>query len=203
MGCGDGKEQPSKDFRAAAYAQDGSRPVTGNMIGWVNVNPTAMSGLLDVMGFSHSNANNIANFHAKVPTQPVAATECCSCESQRGEDADQPHDATVFQSDEIQSCLLDETQRFNSQAFLAGQFIWTLHGAMRSQAGGAPVLSIAPRAQVVLSIQVALSPLDHAVQTTLASPTSGRSAYPAFYASTRRAKPEPFALADVHTHIHT
>ena len=124
MGCGDGKEQPAKDFRAAAYAQDGSRPVTGNRIGWTDTEPDAMSALLDVMGFSHSNADNIAKFNAKVPTQPVAATECCSCEGQRGEDADQPHDATVFQSNEIAACLLSETQRFNSQLFNAGQFIW-------------------------------------------------------------------------------
>ena len=75
-----------------------------------------------------SNAPNIANFHKMQPRQPVAATECCSCESQRGEDSDQPHDnATVFQTNEIQKCLLDETQRFNSQEFNAGQFIWTLH----------------------------------------------------------------------------
>ena len=58
------------------------------------------------------------------------SSECCSCETQRGEDADQPLNAsTVFYSDETSGCLGGQTQWSNGVVFNAGSFVWTLHGA--------------------------------------------------------------------------
>ena len=60
--------------------------------------------------------------------QPLVMSECCSCETQRGEDGDQPmNKSTVYFSDEASSCLSGETQRSNAVAFNSGTFIWTLH----------------------------------------------------------------------------
>ena len=39
---------------------------------------TDMSNLLDVMGFSHADANTVAKFHAADPTKPLVMSECCS-----------------------------------------------------------------------------------------------------------------------------
>ena len=45
-----------------------------------------MSDALDVMGMSHSRSEAVALFHEMEPDKPLAMTECCSCENQRGED---------------------------------------------------------------------------------------------------------------------
>ena len=45
---------------------------------------------MQVMGFSHADAATVANFHKNDPTKPLVMSECCSCETQRGEDSDQP-----------------------------------------------------------------------------------------------------------------
>ena len=61
------------------------------------------------------------------PLQPLVMSECCSCETQRGEDSDLPHDSSVFHSNEASGCLRDQTQTSNAVAWMAGTFIWTLH----------------------------------------------------------------------------
>ena len=45
-----------------------------------------MSFQLDVQGFSHVSNDDFATYHARWPAKPLAATECCSCETQRGVD---------------------------------------------------------------------------------------------------------------------
>ena len=47
------------------------------------------------MGCSHCNSNDMETFHVKEPSKPLVMTECCSCESQRGEDGDLPHNTTL------------------------------------------------------------------------------------------------------------
>ena len=89
---------------------------------------TPMSNVLDVMGFSHAAASVVAAFHAADPTKPLVMSECCSCETQRGEDADQPLNATyVYFSNEQSGCLSGQTQASNAVSFNAGTFVWTLH----------------------------------------------------------------------------
>lgn len=43
---------------------------------------------LDVQGFSHKKLSVFEDFHQTYPNQPMMATECCSCMSQRGVDED-------------------------------------------------------------------------------------------------------------------
>ena len=43
---------------------------------------------MDVQGFSHKSGSTFDTFHSKFKTEPMMATECCSCLSQRGEDYD-------------------------------------------------------------------------------------------------------------------
>ena len=58
-------------YRAAAYALDGSRPVTAN-------GPAAPTAL-DIQGFSHSNNKTFEQFHKQSPAKPSVLSECCSC----------------------------------------------------------------------------------------------------------------------------
>ena len=77
--CGtDGAEQ----FRQVSYEFDGTRAVTQND----HYEPAAP--YLDIMGFSHKGGAVFDAYHAKHPKQPMMATECCSCMSQRGVDED-------------------------------------------------------------------------------------------------------------------
>ena len=46
----------------------------------------AVSFQLDVQGFSHVDDTSFSAYHARWPAKPLAATECCSCETQRGVD---------------------------------------------------------------------------------------------------------------------
>lgn len=41
-----------------------------------------------MQGFSHQRTKDFQGFHKEYPTKPMAATECCSCMSQRGVDVD-------------------------------------------------------------------------------------------------------------------
>ena len=116
----------------ASYTFDGSRNVGANM-GWIApVKPrTLMSDALDVMGMSHASSQNLETFHAVEPDKPLVMTECCSCENQRGEDADQHHNSTLVHYDsEVAGCLWEQTQRSDSLEYVGGTFVWTLHDYM-------------------------------------------------------------------------
>ena len=77
--CGtDGAEQ----FRQVSYEFDGTRSVTQND----DYAPAAP--YLDIMGFSHKSGSVFDAYHSAHPKQPMMATECCSCMSQRGVDED-------------------------------------------------------------------------------------------------------------------
>jgi hypothetical protein len=90
-----------------------------------------MSDALDVMGMSHASSDNLATFHAVEPEKPVVMTECCSCQSQRGEDSDQPHNkTTVHYESDAAGCLSEQTRRSDVPDYVAGTFVWTLHDYM-------------------------------------------------------------------------
>ena len=131
-GCGNGTLLAGdlvERAKEASYARDGSRSVGAN-IGWISpVSPrTQLSDALDVMGMSHASSENLAAFHAVEPEKPLVMTECCSCQNQRGEDADQPHNRTAVHYDsEVAGCLSEQTRRSDLPEFVAGTFVWTLH----------------------------------------------------------------------------
>ena len=87
--CNEGgckNESAAAAFRAVAYANDGTHPVTQNHLG-TGAHPLSTASL-DVQGFSHKQGDTLDQFHADNPEEPEMATECCSCLSQRGEDFD-------------------------------------------------------------------------------------------------------------------
>lgn len=134
-GCGNGTLLAGdlvERAKEAAYTNDGSRSVGANM-GWISpVTPrTPMSDAMDVMGMSHASAQKVGAFHQAEPDKPLAMTECCSCQNQRGEDADQPHNQSlVHYSSEVAGCLWQQTQVSDAPEYVAGTFVWTLHDYM-------------------------------------------------------------------------
>ena len=66
--------------------------ITGNMYPMQSTAAVApgspISKVFEVMGMSHQGAAQFDAWHAQEPGKLVVATECCSCETQRGEDAD-------------------------------------------------------------------------------------------------------------------
>ena len=52
-------------------------------------------------------------------------TECCSCENQRGEDTDMPHDNTlVHYNDDVSGCLADQVSQSDQAEWIGGTFVW-------------------------------------------------------------------------------
>ena len=86
-----------------------------------------MADALDVMGMSHAGTNTLTDFHNREPSKPLVATECCSCGSQRGEDADLQSEwgPNVFYSGENSECLSSQTTRSDTVPWVAGTFVWT------------------------------------------------------------------------------
>jgi beta-galactosidase/beta-glucuronidase len=126
-GCGQGQTEPAYDFKVISYSEDGSHAVGANM-GWLSpITPTNMSDVLDVMGFSHASYESIANFHELEPMKPLVMSECCSCETQRGEDSDMPHNSSVYFDNENSGCVAQQTQTSNAVTWMSGTFVWTLH----------------------------------------------------------------------------
>lgn len=133
-GCGNGTLLNGDLVELAktnAYLADGSRAVGANM-GWISpINPgTPMSTALDVMGCSHCNRDDMLKFHIKEPQKPLVMTECCSCENQRGEDADMPHNSTlVHYNDDVSDCLSGQVSTSDQAEWIAGTFVWLVdHG---------------------------------------------------------------------------
>lgn len=153
--------EPSRSFKEAVTTYDGTRAVTGNMcLNWGSCPKEGqflrhdfnasfqMPAILDVQGFSHVTDDVFQAYHRAWPSRPTAATECCSCLSQRGEDGDRtprvnpksPGNATVFFSSMNADCVWQQTQWSDSLDFVAGSFVWTLHDYV-GEPGGWPHVS--------------------------------------------------------------
>jgi hypothetical protein len=170
-GCGDGSLLANDTVVAAkqaAYDVDGSRLVGANM-GWLS--PTAprtpMSDALDLMGFSHVSSAVIAAFHDREPAKPLTMSECCSCEGQRGENDDQPHNASVYYSDHTAACLHAQVSVSDVPEFISGTFVWSEspcrvtpppEGAARRARSYAPPHPRPPRPRAQLSTTTWESP---------------------------------------------
>jgi len=129
--------EPTQSFKAQVERADGSRAVTGNMcIGWgscpdmdqyVSEEGLPMSLQLDVQGFSHVSDSDFATYHQRWPAKPLVGSECCSCETQRGEADDLPYNKSlVFYSEFNADCQAQQTQWALSLPYVAGSFVWTL-----------------------------------------------------------------------------
>ena len=82
VGCEGQYEAAGPPFQAAATKHDGTRPTLANMFTYGD----ALSRVIDVQGFSHQERQALDACHAEMPSKPIFASECCSCNSQRGED---------------------------------------------------------------------------------------------------------------------
>lgn len=107
-----------------SYLFDGTRPVTQNHLG-----SNTSSFYLDVQGFSHRSGSTFDEFHNANPDKPMMATECCSCMSQRGEDADLTPDSQaaanasrpgLFYNNLIQECTASQVLDSDGRDFVAG-----------------------------------------------------------------------------------
>lgn len=139
VGCNN--ESSAAGFRAVAYKFDGTRAVTQNHLGSGD-HPLSMLSL-DVQGMSHKSGDVMDRFHKNNPKVPVVSSECCSCLSQRGVDADyctQPKDGGdsncvdtvghggadgVFYNNEIAKCTADQVAYSDARDFNVGTFVWS------------------------------------------------------------------------------
>lgn len=164
VGCGNGATQPTYDFKAVTYEADGSRAVSANMCdGWGTCTYDSpitalvnMSVQLDVQGFSHVQDFVFENFKLLAPDKPLAATECCSCETQRGEDADLPLAPGVFFNNFNAECVAEQTNWSNLLSYVTGQFVWTMvsaaiqwHPCQAERARSVPFCRFCPTALLV------------------------------------------------------
>ena len=138
-------------FRHVSYEFDGTRPVLGNMIGGcTDEGCTGQFGnnltmATDVQGFSHSGRSTIASFHKLFPQKPLFESECCSCNTQRGENtcqgvgcqtasatamvgaSDHPqHDTNGLEASFNADCLAYQTNTSNGVPWMSGSMVWTL-----------------------------------------------------------------------------
>ena len=122
--------QPAADFKAATLALDTSRNVTMNYF-WreLQPNPNGSVAVVDVQGLSHAGLADALALHAAHPGKPVGHTECCSCQNQREEDADQPlaPDSTVYYRSNSGPCEAGQTAVSDALAWNFGTYVWTAH----------------------------------------------------------------------------
>lgn len=123
-------------FRNLTKKLDPYLAVSANM--FAEYGPGTLTDFLDLQGLSHPPMFEITGSHASnLPTRrPQITSECCSCQSQRGEDigtASQHYvplpNATVSQrqfSGFNADCLQDTVNRSDSLPYVSGLFIWTL-----------------------------------------------------------------------------
>ena len=141
-GCGPGtllNNDTALGCQQAIHAVDKTRAITGN-VAWQYsaghngsaVDPhTPLSNMLDVMGMSHQGTKQVNSWHDAEPNKLVVMTECCSCETQRGEDADllaeRPQEVAAWDSNENSACVKAKTQVSDAPEWVGGTFVWTLH----------------------------------------------------------------------------
>jgi len=134
--------QPSLDFKLAAYDEDGSRAVTMNYF-WQDIQPPGhrnATEIIDVQGFSHQSRGSFEEFHETFPEKPIGATECCSCQNQRDEDADILHNSSVRSTSNTGSCQASQTNASDGIPWAYGTYVWTAHDYY-GEPGGWPHIS--------------------------------------------------------------
>ena len=101
----------------------------------------------DTLIVIYRSGSTFDKFHSEHPKEPMMATECCSCLSQRGEDFDAcpvprtcvgsschvdcAHDGKAeesngtFYNNEISQCTAQQVNESDSRKFVAGTFVWS------------------------------------------------------------------------------
>ena len=141
-------QQAGVSFRALTDALDGTRPTLGNMRSndWGGL----LTNVTDVEGFSHSGRAGIEHFSSQFPDKPLWESECCSCNTQRGENACQGAgcDGSTDRRRGVQSsfnadCLAEQTNASQGIPWVVGDMVWTLfdYYVRRSQPQGRAVRS--------------------------------------------------------------
>lgn len=94
----------------------------GNMVGDQPEGP--LSNLTDVQGFSHAGRSTLATYHETYPNKPLFLSECCSCNTQRGENWATESVNPAFNA----NCLASQTNASQGVPWVAGAMVWTLFG---------------------------------------------------------------------------
>eukprot|EP00040_Diaphanoeca_grandis_P013279 m.67174 g.67174 ORF g.67174 m.67174 type:complete len:1048 (+) comp23774_c0_seq1:77-3220(+) len=119
-------------FRNQTKRLDPYRNVTGNM--WAEWGPGTLTDFLDVQGISHPNPEWIEAIRSLEVQKPLIASECCSCESQRGENTGTvapdgkppPNITSAYHAAFNGDCLQSFVNFTDSLPYIAGSMIWTL-----------------------------------------------------------------------------
>lgn len=82
-----------------------------------------LGNTIDVQGFSHRNRDAVDKCHAEEPTKPIWMSECCSCNTMRGEDVSDGGIQRSFNGD----CQQGQTNNSDGVPYAIGQMVWTLH----------------------------------------------------------------------------
>ena len=121
-GCSLGDTDGAADsFKDISKQQDSFRPVTANMNGDVG---NALTKAVDIQGFSHQSGTTFDSFHQQFPEKPLIGSECCSCQTQRGEDYADSSKPTI--SSFNANCNQAQTGNQLNRDFVAGCMVWTL-----------------------------------------------------------------------------
>ena len=106
----------SQVFKSVSIEEDPTRPVSANMLASNDSTP------LDVLGLSHASGLNFDAIHKLFPAKPIIGSECCSCQSQRGEDDRSPKAFGGFNA----NCIQAQTAFQLSRSFVAGCMVYSL-----------------------------------------------------------------------------
>jgi hypothetical protein len=144
-------------FRDAAYEYDGTRPTLGNH------NGGDLNNYMDVQGFSHKSAGTFEAYHARDPSKPLMASECCSCMTMRGEDRTiKPQPDLNATSTSVHlgverppspggpgilaewnaPCLISQSNGSNGLSYMVGTEVWTLFDYYGESHGWPHVISM-------------------------------------------------------------
>jgi hypothetical protein len=77
----------------------------------------------DVQGFSHSGLSTVETYHTNFPTKPEFMSECCSCNTQRGEDV---YVGASIEESFNGACIAGQTNTSNGLDHVVGSMVWTL-----------------------------------------------------------------------------
>lgn len=115
-GCeGDAHEAGGPRFEKVTYEEDGSRPTLANMFTYNDL----LSKTIDVQGFSHRPRSQFDAAHATMPSKPMFASECCSCNTMRGEDLREGPTQPAFNGD----CQQHQTNASDGAAYIIGTMV--------------------------------------------------------------------------------
>ena len=143
IGCADLTKGGGPVFRNVTYEHDGTRPVLANMNADLRQRNN-LTASLDVQGFSHQSRRVMDTYHASFPAKPEFASECCSCNSQRGEDvggAGSGRGGVWTKKSFNADCTSSQTNASDGVRYVAGTMVWTLFDYYGEPDGGWPHVS--------------------------------------------------------------